>query len=69
MTAPNPRIREREIARLLRTHPERSDAHIAGAVDAAWHLFRTIDDPDARMIAASFVARQQLVAEAAAACR
>ena len=58
--APDPRIREREIARLARTHPDHSHTHVARAVDAAWRLLRTIDDPNLRMVAASFVARQQL---------
>jgi len=54
------RLRAGELDRLGAIRTQRTAANLASAIDAARRLLNTVDDPDVRRLAASFIARQQI---------
>jgi len=53
-------LRDRDVDRLGAVRTQRTAANMTSAIDAAWRLLNTVDDPDVRRLAESFLARQQI---------
>jgi hypothetical protein len=49
-----------EVDRLGAMRTQRAAANVASAIDAASRLLKTVDDPDVRRLAESFLDRQQI---------
>jgi len=53
-------LRDRDVDRLSAVRAQRTDVNVTSAIDAARRLLNTVDDPDIRRLAESFLARQQI---------
>jgi len=53
-------LRDRDVDRLSAVRTQRTAANVTSAIDAALRLLNTVDDPDVRRLAESFLARQQI---------
>src|SRR3954452_22413216 len=53
-------LRDPDVDRLTAVRAQRTVANLNSAMDAARRLLNTVDDPDVRRLAESFLARQQL---------
>ena len=53
-------LRDPDVDRLSAVRAQRTAADLTSAIDAARRLLNTVDDPDVRRLAESFLARQQL---------
>src|SRR4051812_38706350 len=53
-------LRDRDVDRLGAVRAQRAATNLNSAIDAARRLLNTVDDPDVRRLAESFLARQQL---------